>query len=152
MGSTSIPGLAAKPIINLLLVGRTADKWADVPALEQARYVRRIREPNWYQHRPFKGPDTNINRHVFSAGVPRSTTCSRSVAGCPGDLPHCGGSSGGSIACAERSAATTCSGKRRSGLGPGAEWLVGAVLSASGEFAYSRRRGRTERPKEEQVC
>ena len=39
-------------------------------ALEQAGYVLRIREPDWYQHRVFKGPDTDINLHVFSAGCP----------------------------------------------------------------------------------
>ena len=27
-----------------------------------------IREPEWFEHRLFKGPDTNINLHVFSAG------------------------------------------------------------------------------------
>ena len=27
-----------------------------------------IREPEWFEHRVFKGPDTNINLHVFSAG------------------------------------------------------------------------------------
>ena len=30
----------------------------------------RIREPNWYEHRVFKGPDTDINLHVFSSGCP----------------------------------------------------------------------------------
>ena len=30
----------------------------------------RIREPHWHQHRLFKGPDTDINLHVFSAGCP----------------------------------------------------------------------------------
>ena len=28
----------------------------------------RIREPDWYEHRLFKGPDTNVNLHVFSDG------------------------------------------------------------------------------------
>ena len=36
--------------------------------MEAAGYVLRIREPDWYEHRLFKGPDTNINLHVFSAG------------------------------------------------------------------------------------
>jgi GrpB-like predicted nucleotidyltransferase (UPF0157 family) len=70
-GSTSVPGLAAKPIIDLLLV--VADSGAEdayAPALEAAGYVLRIREPNWYQHRMFKGPDTDINLHVFSSGCP----------------------------------------------------------------------------------
>ncbi len=70
-GSTSVPGLAAKPIIDVLLVvSDSADEGAYVPALEAAGYVLRIRETNWYQHRLFKGPDTEINLHVFSSGCP----------------------------------------------------------------------------------
>jgi len=70
-GSTSVPGLAAKPIIDLLLVvADSAAEDAYAPALEAAGYVLRIREPNWYQHRLFKGPDTDINLHVFSRGCP----------------------------------------------------------------------------------
>ena len=66
-----MPGLAAKPIIDLLLVvADSAAEDAYVPALEAAGYVLRIREPNWYQHRMFKGPDTDINLHVFSSGCP----------------------------------------------------------------------------------
>ena len=70
VGSTAVPGLAAKPIIGMLLVvPDSADEAAYVPALEEhAGYVLRIREPDWYQHRLFKGPDTDINLHVFSAG------------------------------------------------------------------------------------
>src|SRR6202035_1067 len=69
VGSTSVPGLAAKPIIDMLLV--VADSSAEhdyVPAIEGAGYVLRIREPDWYEHRLFKGPGGNINLHVFSAG------------------------------------------------------------------------------------
>ena len=70
-GSTSVPGLAAKPIIDLLLVvADSAAEDAYAPALEAAGYVLRIREPDWYQHRMFKGPDTEINLHVFSSGCP----------------------------------------------------------------------------------
>ena len=28
----------------------------------------RIREPDWHEHRVFKGPDTDINLHTFSDG------------------------------------------------------------------------------------
>jgi GrpB-like predicted nucleotidyltransferase (UPF0157 family) len=69
VGSTSVPGLAAKPIIDMLLV--VADSSAEqdyVPPMEGAGYVLRIREPDWYEHRLFKGPAENINLHVFSAG------------------------------------------------------------------------------------
>jgi GrpB-like predicted nucleotidyltransferase (UPF0157 family) len=69
VGSTSVPGLAAKPRIDMLLVvPDSADEPAYVPALEAAGYVLRIREPDWYEHRVFKGPDTDVNLHVFSPG------------------------------------------------------------------------------------
>ena len=71
VGSTSVPGLAAKPRIDVLLVvPRSADEPAYVPALEAVGYVLRIREPDWYEHRVFKGPDTDVNLHVFSPGCP----------------------------------------------------------------------------------
>jgi len=69
VGSTSVNGLAAKPIIDMLLV--VVDSSAEqeyVPPMEAAGYVLRIREPDWYQHRLFKGPVENINLHVFSTG------------------------------------------------------------------------------------
>jgi GrpB-like predicted nucleotidyltransferase (UPF0157 family) len=70
-GSTSVPGLVAKPIVDITLaVPNSADEDAYVPSLEAAGYVLRIREPDWYEHRVFKGPDTNVNLHVFSEGCP----------------------------------------------------------------------------------
>ena len=70
-GSTSVPGLAAKPIIDItLIVPDSADEPAYVPQLEAAGYVLRIREPEWHEHRVFKGPDTDVNLHVFSVGSP----------------------------------------------------------------------------------
>lgn len=69
VGSTSVPGLAAKPLIDILLVVQaSSDEPTYLPALEQRGYVLRIREPDWHQHRMLKGPDTNINLHVFSTG------------------------------------------------------------------------------------
>lgn len=69
VGSTSVPGLAAKPIIDILLVvADSADEQAYVAPLEAAGYVLRIREPDWHEHRVLKGPDTNVNLHVFSNG------------------------------------------------------------------------------------
>lgn len=71
VGSTSVPGLAAKPIIDMILVvADSADEPAFVAPLEGGGYVLRIREPDWFEHRLFKGPDTNINVHVFSDGCP----------------------------------------------------------------------------------
>ncbi len=68
-GSTSVPGLAAKPIIDIVLaVPDSADEQSYVPPLEAAGYTLRAREPDWFAHRMFKGPDTDINLHVFTAG------------------------------------------------------------------------------------
>ncbi len=67
VGSTSIPGLCAKPIIDIMLiVPDSGDEPAYVPDLEAAGYKLTIREPDWEKHRCFKGPDTNINLHVYS--------------------------------------------------------------------------------------
>jgi GrpB-like predicted nucleotidyltransferase (UPF0157 family) len=71
VGSTSVPGLAAKPIIDILLVvADPADEAAYVAPLEQAGYRLRIREPAWHEHRLLKGPDTDINLHVYPPGSP----------------------------------------------------------------------------------
>jgi len=70
-GSTSVPGLAAKPVIDITMtVADVLDEPAYASDLEAAGYrvVIREQEPDWYDHRVFKGPGTNINLHVFSAG------------------------------------------------------------------------------------
>jgi GrpB-like predicted nucleotidyltransferase (UPF0157 family) len=72
-GSTSVPGLPAKPIIDMVLeVPDSADEPGYAPVLEAVGYVLRIREPDWFEHRVFKGPDTNVNLHTFSAGCPET--------------------------------------------------------------------------------
>ncbi|MFL5971262.1 MAG: GrpB family protein [Gaiellaceae bacterium] len=69
VGSTSVPGLPAKPLIDVALeVPDSADESAYVPALEATGYSLRIREPDWFEHRLLKGSDTDVNVHVFSAG------------------------------------------------------------------------------------
>jgi GrpB-like predicted nucleotidyltransferase (UPF0157 family) len=68
-GSTSVPGLPAKPIVDIALeVPNSADEAAYVPDMEAAGYIVQIREPEWFEHRVFKGPDTNVNLHTFTAG------------------------------------------------------------------------------------
>lgn len=67
VGSTSVPGLCAKPIIDIMLiVADSSEESAYVPDLENAGYKLVIREQDGEQHRAFKGPDTNINLHVYS--------------------------------------------------------------------------------------
>jgi len=71
VGSTSIPGLAAKPRIDIVLaVPDSADEAAYVSPLVAAGYVLRIREPGWFEHRVLNGPDTEVNLHVFTEGCP----------------------------------------------------------------------------------
>jgi GrpB-like predicted nucleotidyltransferase (UPF0157 family) len=68
-GSTSVPGLTAKPILDMVLaVANSSDEPSYVPALEQGGYVLRIREPNWFEHRMLKGTGQEFNLHVFSEG------------------------------------------------------------------------------------
>ena len=70
-GSTAVPDLPAKPIIDIILaVSGSSDEGAYVPSMETAGYVLRIREPQWFEHRMFKGPSTDINLHVFTVGCP----------------------------------------------------------------------------------
>jgi GrpB-like predicted nucleotidyltransferase (UPF0157 family) len=70
-GSTSVPGLAAKPIIDIVLaVPDSADEPAYVPDLEAAGYVLRIREPDWHEHRMLRRRDPAVQVHVFTAGSP----------------------------------------------------------------------------------
>ena len=71
VGSTSVPGLAAKPIIDITLeVADSADEGAYLPDLVEAGYRLVIREPDWFEHRVLKGPVSDINLHVFTAGCP----------------------------------------------------------------------------------
>ena len=68
-GSTAVPGLWAKPIIDMVLaVADSADEAAYVPLLEACGYVLRIREPDWFEHRMLKPSVIDGNLHVFSAG------------------------------------------------------------------------------------
>lgn len=69
IGSTSVPGLTAKPIIDILLVVEDAGKEElYVNDLCEHGYILRIKEPDFENHHMFKGPDTDINLHVFSKG------------------------------------------------------------------------------------
>lgn len=71
VGSTSVPELSAKPIIDMVLVVAESDNEGTyVPALEAAGYCLRVREPGWYDHRLLKGPGNRVNLHVFSSGCP----------------------------------------------------------------------------------
>jgi GrpB-like predicted nucleotidyltransferase (UPF0157 family) len=63
VGSTAVPGLVAKPIIDILLVvADSADEQSYAAAREGVGYVLRIREPDWHEHSLLKGPETDLTR------------------------------------------------------------------------------------------
>ena len=69
VGSTSVPGLVAKPIIDIALeVPDSADEADYVGDLEAVEYMLRIREPDWFEHRLFNAAGHDVNLHVFSVG------------------------------------------------------------------------------------
>jgi GrpB-like predicted nucleotidyltransferase (UPF0157 family) len=70
-GSTAVPGLAAKPLIDITLaVPDSGDEPAYVPALQAAGYVFILSEPDWYEHRLLRREPRRVNVHVFSVGCP----------------------------------------------------------------------------------
>jgi GrpB-like predicted nucleotidyltransferase (UPF0157 family) len=69
VGSTSVPGLAAKPVIDLLLaVHDPADEQSYLGPLEALGYQLRVREPEFHEHRMLKLPEPSVNLHVFGLG------------------------------------------------------------------------------------
>lgn len=69
IGSTSVLGLAAKPIVDLdVIVEDFSDEAAYLPALLAAGYVLRVREPDWHEHRMLRTPELDVHIHVFSRG------------------------------------------------------------------------------------
>ncbi|WP_211270211.1 GrpB family protein [Rhodococcus phenolicus] len=71
VGSTAVPGLAAKPILDIdLIVPDSADESAYVAPLEQTGYRLVMREPSWHEHRMFRGVNPDVNLHVFSQEAP----------------------------------------------------------------------------------
>jgi GrpB-like predicted nucleotidyltransferase (UPF0157 family) len=66
IGSTSVPGLAAKPIIDILVTVDEAEIEDDerlVADLQAVGYVLRVREPG---HRMFRTPARDVHIHVFA--------------------------------------------------------------------------------------
>ena len=69
VGPTAVPGLSAKPIIDMVLaVEDSSDESSYVKPLEKKGYTLRNREPDWHEHRLLKPPDVEGKLHVFSAG------------------------------------------------------------------------------------
>jgi GrpB-like predicted nucleotidyltransferase (UPF0157 family) len=71
VGSTSVPGLAAKPIIDIdLIVADPGREQLYVPTLEAIGFQLTIREPWWYGHRMLRAAEPSCNLHVFGFDSP----------------------------------------------------------------------------------
>ena len=71
VGSTSVPGLCAKPIIDMVLtISNPKTEDAYVPLLQGLGYRLRIREDDWYDHRMLKLNQPQVNLHVFGFNCP----------------------------------------------------------------------------------
>jgi GrpB-like predicted nucleotidyltransferase (UPF0157 family) len=66
IGSTAVPGLAAKPIIDILLVvDDPGDEASYLPDLQNAGYELRVREVDFDEHRMLRTPGRDVHVHVF---------------------------------------------------------------------------------------
>lgn len=73
VGSTAVPGLDAKPVIDLdLTVANGGMEATYVPALEAQGFRLAVREPWWYGHRLLRHARPRCNLHVFSPGCPET--------------------------------------------------------------------------------
>ncbi len=71
VGSTAVPGLPAKPVIDVDLLLPDAVTEADyVPALAEAGYRLVLREPWWYGHRMLVSPAADVHLHIWPRSAP----------------------------------------------------------------------------------
>lgn len=69
IGSTSVPGLAAKPVVDIIVVVRDSrDEDSYLPQMESAGYSLRVREPGWHEHRMFRSRSRDVHVHIYSRG------------------------------------------------------------------------------------
>ena len=83
VGSTSVPGLAAKPVIDVdLVVADSADEDAWLPPLEAAGFRLVIREPWWHEHRALSGTTRAATCTCSRPARPRWCGTGSSATGC----------------------------------------------------------------------
>jgi GrpB-like predicted nucleotidyltransferase (UPF0157 family) len=67
IGSTAVPGLAAKPIVDVLVaVEAVEDEARYLPQLEAVGYVLRVREPG---HRMFRTVAKDVHVHLWDSSA-----------------------------------------------------------------------------------
>ena len=75
IGSTSVPGLPAKPVIDIdLTVADSSDEPAYVPALEAAGFRFVLCESGWHEHRLLTHDDPRYQPARLLTRLPRSDT------------------------------------------------------------------------------
>lgn len=73
VGSTSVPGLAAKDVIDMdLTVPDPRDEPTYIPALKELGYVHTVREPSFHEHRCLRLSEPRVNLHVFGPDCPET--------------------------------------------------------------------------------
>ena len=63
VGSTSVPGLGAKPIVDIQVEVDGLNETRDIPPLESAGYVLRVRKPN---HLMVRTPELDVHVHLWA--------------------------------------------------------------------------------------
>jgi GrpB-like predicted nucleotidyltransferase (UPF0157 family) len=65
--------LAAKPIVDILLVVEdSGNETSYVPALEDAGYILRVREPDFHEHRMLRTAEKDVHVHVLLPRLARN--------------------------------------------------------------------------------
>ena len=83
VGSTAVPGLAAKDRVDVdLIVADPAAEGDYVPALETAGFALRTREPHWYEHRCLWTANHDVSVHVFGPDCDEHLRHLSSATGC----------------------------------------------------------------------
>lgn len=73
IGSTSVPGVTAKPVIDIdFTIADSEEEQTHVPELGRVGFRLVIREPWWYEHRMFRLDDPACNLHGWSVGSPEA--------------------------------------------------------------------------------
>lgn len=73
VGSTSVPGLAAKDVIGIILtVADPRQEMQYLPALSQLGYELTVRERTFHEHRCLRMTDPRVNLHVFGPDCPET--------------------------------------------------------------------------------
>jgi len=73
VGSTAVPGLAAKDVIDIdLTVADPKDEATYIPALEAIGWRHVVREPSWHEHRVLSHGKPHANLHVFGPDCPET--------------------------------------------------------------------------------